>query len=183
MTKRKSKTYRLYLIPAVLLAIAGAVFLLEKTNTINLFSNDAPKTITPQATVNDINYDPATTTDNEDINAKKDNGTVDASPVVPTNDTSIEITFIANAQDVNGGQLEIRTLLSGVNDGSCALTLTKGTSEIKKSSKVVQQNNYFICDAFIIPYAELTNGEWDIILRVTAGDGRTNEASTTTTIN
>jgi len=183
MTKRKSKNYRFYVIPAVLLAIAGGVFLLEKNNVINLYSNDIQETTAPQATVNDINYDPATTTDNEDINARKDNGTVDATPVIPTNDTSIQITFIANAQDVSGGQLEIRTLLNGVNDGSCALTLSKGPSEIKKSSTITKQNNYFICDAFIIPYTELTNGEWNIILRVTAGDGRTNEASTTTTIN
>ena len=180
------RTKRLLLVViAVALLIAGVIFGLESSNVINLYNQSPDETLEQSEIQNadDIDYSPATTTDNEDINAKKEAGTVDQEPVAPTNDTSVQITFIANAQDFSGGQLEVRTLLNGVTDGTCALTLTKGTTVIQKQSNVVQQNTTFQCEAFIVPYSELTNGAWQIKLKVTSGDGRTNEATTSTTIN
>lgn len=185
MPKKKSSKKPLYLFILTLIAIASVVFILEKTNIINLYSERSNGSIgqADTKTVNSIDYSPATSTDNDDINNKKANGTVDQEPEPITNDTSIQITFIANAQDTSGGQLEVRTLLSGVTDGDCYLTLTKGSAKIEKTSDVVQQNTYFICEAYIVPYSELSNGDWTIKLKVTSGDGRTNVATTTTTVN
>ncbi len=168
------------------LLIGGLIFGLESTNIINLYDRQSNNPIEQTGTqeTNNIDYSPATTTDNEDINAKKEAGTVDQAPAAPTNDTSVQITFIANSQDnVSHGALEIRTLLGGVTDGNCTLTLTKGSTVILKSTTVAQQNTYFVCQAFSIPYSELANGDWQIKLKVTSGDGRTNEATTSTTIN
>lgn len=185
MSKKKSTKKPLYLIALALLATAGIGLILERTNVINLYDgwSDDPLSQTDAETVEGVDYSPASSTDNDDINNKKANGTVDQEPVTPTNDTSIQITFIANAQDANGGQLEIRTLLNGVTDGTCGLTLAKGSTVIEKTSNVIQQNTSFLCEAFIIPYSELELGDWTIKLKVTSGDGRTNEASTSTTIN
>ena len=185
MPKKKSTKKSLYLIALALLTIACIGLILERTNVINLYNgwSDDPLSQTDTETVEGIDYSPASSTDNDDINNRKANGTVDQEPVAPTNDTSIQITFIANAQDTSGGQLEVRTLLNGVTDGTCALTLTKGSSSIEKTSSVARQNTSFVCEAFIVPYSELTNGDWTIKLKVTSGDGRTNEASTSTTIN
>jgi hypothetical protein len=184
MPKKKIRKNPLYLIVLALLALVAVGLILEKTNVINLYSGGKKiEDTTAQSKVNVIDYSPATTTDNEDINAKKATGEIEQTPSTPTNDTAIQITFIANAQDFNGGQLEVRTLLNGVTDGTCALTLTKGSTVIDKQSNVIQQNTSFQCEAFIVPYSELTNGDWQIKLKVTSGDGRTNEASTSTTIN
>lgn len=184
MPKKKSTKKPFILIVLALLVAVGAGLILEKTDVIDLYSSgEKLEDTTAQSKVNVVDYSPATTTDNEDINAKKEAGTVDQAPVAPTNDTAIQITFIANAQDFSGGQLEVRTLLNGVTDGACALTLTKGSTVIEKQSNVVQQNTTFQCEAFIVPYSELANGDWQIKLKVTSGDGRTNEASTSTTIN
>lgn len=183
MSKKKSRKNLFYLMVLGLLAIVGILFLLEKTNVTNFYKSESKTTaVGDHGNVNVVDYNPATTTDNKDINARKEAGTVDQAPSIPTDDTTIQITFIANAQDTSGGQLEIRTILSGVTDGVCALTLTKNSTIIKKQSDVMQQNTYFQCEAFIIPYSELENGDWQIKLKVTSGDGRTNEATTTTTI-
>lgn len=185
MPKKKSKKSPLYLSALVLLAIAGIGLLLEKTNMIDLYNSRSNDSLvqTDAETVEGVDYSPASSTDNDDINDKKASGTVDQEPTTPTNDTSIQITFIANAQDSSGGQLEVRTLLGGITDGSCNLTLTSGSTNITKSSSVVRQNSTFLCEAFIIPYSELSNGGWAIKLKVTSEDGRTNEASTSTTVN
>lgn len=184
MPKKKSVKKPFYIVALALLAVAGIFLMLEKTNVTNFYeSASKTATVSNQGKVNDVDYNPATTTDNEDINAKKASGTVDQEPTTPTNDTTIQITFIANSQDSSGGQLEVRTLLGGVTDGTCALTLTKGSTNIEKTSNVARQNTSFLCEAFIVPYSELTNGDWQIKLKVTSGDGRTNEASTSTTIN
>lgn len=187
-SRRLRKRINLLGLPTVILVtvllIVGALFTLERANVINLYGSEKQvEDTTPTGQVNDIDYSPATTTDNEDINAKKESGEIEQEPAAPTNDTTIQITFIANAQDYSGGQLEVRTLLSGVTDGDCALTLTKGSTVIKKQSNIVQQNTSFMCEPFIIPYSELVNGDWTIKLKVASGDGRINEASTSTTIN
>lgn len=185
MAKKKLNNKTLYSLAFALIFITAAVLILEKTNIINLHNGRSGDQLnqTDAETVEGVDYNPASSTENEDINNKKATGTVDQAPAAPTNDTAIQITFIANAQDASGGQLEVRTLLSGVTDGKCDLTLAKGSSTIQKTSSVSRQNTYFICDAFIIPYSELSNGDWTIKLKVTSGDGRTNEASTSTTIN
>ena len=182
---KRYKSKRILLITAtVVILAAGVVFGLQTTHVIDLYGKNDKTPESTQDQVGKIDYSPATTTDNEDINAKKEAGTVDQAPVAPTNDTSVQITFIANSQDsVSGGPLEIRTLLGGTTDGTCALTLTKGSTVIEKQKSVIQQNTTFQCEAFIVPYSELANGDWQIKLKVTSGDGRTNEATTSTTIN
>ncbi len=186
-TVKKSKSHKKRNVLAVFLVLvlaAGVLFGLEKTNITNLISTKPADTTTEtERGVNDVDYSPATDTDNEDINQKKEDGSILISNDPPAFDSSIEIVFIANSQDGGEGKpLVIRTQLHGVNDGTCKLTLTKGSQSVEKSSSIKQSNTYFVCDGFDIPKSELTNGNWDISLLVTEGDGRYNEATTSATI-
>lgn len=183
--KTKKMKRSLLTIFCVVLLVGGILFGLESANVIDLHNNRTNQALdqTKSEQIEGVDYSPATSTDNDDINTKKANGTVDQEPVIPTNDTDIQITFIANAQDSYGGPLEIRTILEGVADGVCNLTLSYGSNSIKESSTILQQNNYFTCGAFSIPYNKLENGDWAIKLKITSGDGRVNEATTSTTIN
>lgn len=171
---------------ASLIVIGGVLFALEKTDVINLYGQGKTPAdvVSDEKGVNEVDYSPANSTDNDDINAKKESGEIDQTPTPPTNDTSVQITYIAADQaGISGGTLEIRMLLNGVTNGNCFLTLSKGSKTVNKSAAVVQQNNIFTCDGFNIPYSELENGEWQSTIKVTTDDGRSNEASTQITIN
>jgi hypothetical protein len=184
--KPVKKSFNRWLVigPASLLLIAGVLFGLEKTNVINLSHNSTPDQApaTQEKPVSGVDYSPATPQDNEDINAKKNSGEITQEPKAPDNDTTIQITFIANAQDAAGQPLLVRTILGGITDGTCDLKLTKDGASISKSASVILQNTTYMCDGFEIPLSELSTGEWQISLTVKASDGRQNVATTTTTL-
>ncbi len=167
----------------VLILMGGVLFTLEKTGVTNFYSRgtDVSDETAGKRGVNDVDYSPASDSDNDDINARKEDGSIDQEPNTPDKDTAIQIVFIASSQDTNGGPLIIRTQLYGVTSGTCNLTLTNGGS-VQKSSSVELQNTTYTC-RFDVPKNELPDGNWDVKLEVVTQDGRRNEATTSTTIN
>lgn len=169
------------LLPAALVLIviaAGAFFFLEKRGITHFYGvGKNPVETTDGRGVNDVDYSPATTTDNEDIEAKKESGEIANNPAAPTKDTAITISFIASAQDSSQGPLVIRALLGGVTDGTCTLTLDQNGAMTTKSAPVQQQNTTFGCAGFDVPFTEIKTGEVKIRLSVETKDGRINEAT------
>ncbi len=165
-----------------LMIIGATLFTLEKTGVTNFYSTEPSTTETEDKRgVNDVDYSPATDSDNDDINARKEDGSIDEEPAAPGEDTTIQIVFIASSQDNAGGPLIIRSQLYGVAGGTCNLTLTNG-STIQKSTSVELQNTTYSC-RFDVPKNELSSGNWDVKLEVVTEDGRRNEATTSATIN
>ena len=161
-----------------ILLLTAILFVLEKTRVINLYERlDKSPTQSETSTrpVNDVDYSPASSTDNDDINKKKENGEIIMSP--GSQDTSIQITFIASNQDVIGGPISLGAIVSGVTDGTCEYTLRKDSLTIKKEASIIAQTGYYSCVALEIPYSELVNGSWDVKLSVTSSDGRTNAST------
>lgn len=183
MGKHASRKKWVALPVAVLLLGVLAFFGLEKAGITHFYGAADVDEATEQAPapVSSIDYSPAKTTDNDDIESKKETGAITEQPPAPTNDTAIQITYIANGQDEEKGPLLIRTLLGGVGEGTCTITLTRDDVTKTKETNVVQQNNTFSCN-FDIAYDELSQGEWNINLLVKTQDGRQNNASANTTI-
>ncbi len=167
----------------VLILMGGVLFTLEKTGVTNLYGQDkdASKETSSKHTSDDFDYTPATDTDNDDINSKKEDGSLDQTPNTPDKDTDINIVLIASSQDSAGGPLVIRSQVYGITGGTCNLSLTNGDT-IRKSASVELQNTTYSC-RFDVLRNELSNGNWNIKLEVVTEDGRHNEVTATTTIN
>ncbi|MGB4768826.1 MAG: hypothetical protein WBP22_06270 [Candidatus Saccharimonas sp.] len=85
------------------------------------------------------------------------------------NNISEDPDFIVTAKNINttASLLQIRTLLSEiVSQGTCTLTLTKGSSTISRSVALQAGPADSTCQGFDIPLSELSNGTWNI--RITA---------------
>lgn len=82
-----------------------------------------------------------------------------------TNPSSPDTSFIITAKNVNASSsiLQIRTLLSEiVSQGTCTLTLTKGSSSVSRSVATQAGPADSTCQGFDIPLSELSNGTWNI---------------------
>lgn len=159
------------------LALFVLVALLENRNIINLYNKNNsipysanPTPITGQEPADNIDYSPATSTDNEDINAKKADGTVDQSQPAPAPTEPIEITLSAAGQDTKGGPVIVRTILGKANGGSCNLILKKGAENKSYTSEVIWSGTYYTCEGFSVPFEDLSAGSWELKLSVNQGD-------------
>ena len=182
-TDRKpvKKSFNRWLVigPASLLLITGVLFGLEKTNVINLYHSSTPEQTptTEQRPVNQVDYSPASTTDNEDINKQKESGQTTTAPA-PTNDLNVVLT----AKDQSGPSkpLEVRTVITPLTtSGICTLTLSKsGASSITKTVALVDQGSYSTCENLDISADQFsTSGTWNLSLVVTGPNSARGETT------
>ena len=87
-----------------------------------------------------------------------------------TQASSIGIVFSVANQDFNGGPVNIKTILSGVDGGTCTVTLTKEAITITKFANIILKSTFYGCDGFTIPYTELSPGSWNLNLMVSQND-------------
>ncbi len=164
-----NKFTKIALLSASFILIAGFVlFGLEKANVINLYNkpaisttNSAPKPI------NTVDYSPATTTEQDEANKLKQE-LVDQSNKPQTNTTKIDVSLSAANQDVAGGPLVVRSMISE-NIGTCNLTLTMGTVKKSYSAEIVNTGTYNSCKGFDIPVTDLDTGKWQLKLSAING--------------
>lgn len=97
----------------------------------------------------------------------------------PSEDTpakgSVGVTITAvNNYD---GFLQVRSLIENVSgNGSCTLTLKKGSKTVTKTSGIQALPSSSTCKGFNVPVSELSPGSWSITLNVTT-DGKTGSAT------
>jgi len=85
-------------------------------------------------------------------------------PSTPT--ATIGVTITAAHQ--NGSVVNIRSLINKIsNNGTCKLTLVKGTATVAKTSGIQALAESSTCKGFDIPTNELGKGTWQLILNVT----------------
>lgn len=157
---------------AALLTVFGA-FVLEKSQVTNFYSKPTPVTIPTLGArpVNSIEYTPADPTDNEELNQKKNDGTLD-NVNNPPQGAPINIVVTAAGQDSQGGPVVIKLLLTDVTSGVCDIKLTKNEISKSYSAPVINAGNYYACDGFEIPLADLSVGMWDMTATVTSANNR-----------
>ncbi len=164
---QNNKWSRIGLILASSILVGSFIlFALEKTQLIDLYKKEVPSPASTEThPVNDIDYSPASSTDNDEINQKKETGEVDK-PVVQNTSKSIGITLSAAGQDTKGGPVIVRTILSETSTGTCKLTLTKDSVVKTYQSEVINKGTYYSCNGFDIPFSDLSVGEWNLKLDV-----------------
>jgi len=145
------------------------IFVLEKFHVIDLYSKpvNSTSTDTTQA-VNVIDYSPANPSDNDATTDKKNNGTIDSPVTQPAEPSKpINVTLSAAGQDVNGGPIVIRAILTNLTGGNCNLSLTNSSNVKTYSANVVWRGTYYSCEGFDVPYGDVTPGTWQLKLSVT----------------
>lgn len=169
-----SKAYKITIILLVLLLIASGVCIvyLVSANRVNT-KNRLPG----------IDYSAGNANDNAATDKSKQSGSLGSNTPTPTpTDTNIGITFVAAGQDQNGGPVVVKALLQNITSGVCHLTLKQGEKVVDKTVSIVRQSNYYTCDGFSIPFADVQAGGAQLTLNVTATNGASNYATKNITI-
>lgn len=168
---------------AIVLIGCGICFKLVSSNNDRQNASPPPApevTATPATSeVNNIDYSPSDPSANDEIDKKKDSGSLAPTNGTPT-ETSVTITRASQAAE---GTLQVRVLVSGTISGTCNLTATSGTTQVIKQVAVTVKGTYVTCDGFDIPKAELTSGNWNLEVTITNGSGTSNAANQAVTIN
>lgn len=147
---------------AVLLVATGAMAL---TRT-GLFTAPSETANSPKKPVaNDDNQKNGETSESTDTSSEK-------TPVEnePTESPTTPATLAASitAANQNGNTLQIRTLIETVSsDGTCKLTLTKGSDVHTYTAGVQAQSSASTCKGFDIPTSGLSAGTWQIAIDIT----------------
>lgn len=98
----------------------------------------------------------------------------------PANTSDFNVTFSALNQVA--GTIQIRSLIDAVSDnGTCMLTLTKGTATVTKQSGLQAGPSSSTCKGFDISTGELSPGTWRVSLSV-AIDARNGSVSKDLTV-
>lgn len=174
--KNSKKFSKIALILAFLLLISAfIIFILEKTQVINLYSKPI-KDITnePVRPVNSVSYSTATNTETEEGNQIKQS-LIDQANNPPKQMSSIDISLSAAIQDIKGGPLIVRAIVKS-SSGTCTLLLSQGTINKEYSAEIINLGTYYGCNGFDIPASDLGNGQWQLKLKVSNGQA-TGEAA------
>lgn len=164
-----NKFTKIALLSASLILVAGfIIFGLEKANVINLYKKTVASNTEPEPKpINTVNYSPATTTEQDEANKLKQD-LIDKSNKPQTGTTKIDVSLSAATQDVAGGPLVVRSMVS-TNSGTCILSLVKENVNKSYSAEIVNSGTYYSCKGFDIPVADLSSGKWQLKLSVTNG--------------
>lgn len=99
-------------------------------------------------------------------------------PIEGTSKSSVGVTMTASTQ--NGSVYQMRFQIdSPTTDGTCTLTLTKGSSTVTKTANVQALAKISTCQGFDVPVSELSPGQWSAHLSY---ESSTLTGSTTSTI-
>lgn len=146
------------------LATSLVVIILEKTRVTNIYTKPVSASLTTtSASVNSVDYSPATNTEKPSDFAKQQDVSAQTNN---TQATAISITFSAAGQDNAGGPVLIRTILDGATGGSCAINLTKDSVVKSYTTSITWQGTYYSCNKDV-PFADLSTGVWQLKLVAT----------------
>jgi len=166
---KSNKITKIALLTASFILVAGfVIFGLEKANVINLYNKPVIATTdSAPKPVNTVDYSPTTTTDQDEANKLKQE-LIDQSNKPQTKTSKIDVTLSAANQDVAGGPLVVRSMVT-TTVGTCKLTLAKEGINKEYSSEIVNTGTFNTCKGFDIPVADLSNGKWQLKLSATNG--------------
>ena len=160
-----SKKKVVTLAAVVVLALAGLMFALEATDTINLLhspqdsSQDGP---TPRQKAQERKTN-SQAKENFLDNAYKE-GPTDSTP--DPNQATIEL-----SAEQQGSNVVVLARMHEVANGTCTLTATIGTKSTRQTAVVIYQPEFSSCAGFSIPVSTLGSGKWVIELSVTNDSG------------
>lgn len=164
-TKHKSLKY-LVLFIAVVAVIAGVyIYVSGSKNTNNITS----------AKSGTINYGPPSQKDEQSESQIKQNDINSESKSNPSNNTptnnSISLTISRVSQLSVGGDVQIRTIITGTDSGTCKVTFSNGSQSFSESYSVVVSATYSTCSNANVPVSNFSqSGPWNLAIIVTDGN-------------
>lgn len=103
-----------------------------------------------------------------------------ANPKSPVNNESMSdkdeksLTAYITAANQTNETLQIRTLIEDLgNEGSCTLSLTKGSVSISRTSEIQPLSSLSTCKGFDLPLSELAPGEWSLAIDILISSRKT----------
>lgn len=147
-----------------------SLFILEKSHVTNFYEKPVTTGQTTSTTrpVNDVDYSPATTSEQDEADRTKQ-ALIDQANNPSQNQSNVTISLSAAGQDTVGGPLVVKALINGISSGTCNLKLTKDSIVKTYTASVADFGSYYGCAGFSVPYNDLSNGTWQLTL--TAGSG------------
>lgn len=167
--QKNRKLAQISLVIATFLLIGlFTLFILEKNNITKFFTNQE---ITEQATetrpVNSVSYSPATSTEQQEGDALKQQLINESNK--SANTQTITVNFSAANQDVPGGPVIVKALINGATNGTCKLVMVKDGTEKTYTASITSLGTYYGCDGFLVPVSDLSAGNWKALLTVISG--------------
>lgn len=165
-TNTRSTRKKMAIIAAIIVAVALVATGAMALTRTGLFA-------APDETANSQKKPAANSNGKKDDEASKNTDTPsEKTPVEnePTESPTTPATLAASitAANQNGTTLQIRTLVEMVSsDGTCKLTLTKGSDVRTYTAGIQAQSSTSTCKGFDIPTSDLSAGAWQVAIDIT----------------
>lgn len=169
--KKSTKKYYLIVATAVLLLVAGAF------TYVYAFNGSIFGWKKPPVKDSSINYNPPTdeqkqageNTKDASLNSpeeqKPNNTNETPTPPTPSPGAKSTVSLSIPTAISNPPSFQIRTEIGAVtNEGTCTITLTKGSKTITKTADIQALPRISTCKGFDIPLTELSSGQWSVAL-------------------
>lgn len=156
----RRKTLIICIVAVILLCVGvGAFYYINnsRSNNTNETTNYEPPT---QEQIDAGSQKKQDTIQNQDENSKPSSGNTDPSAPTAAITTGVTITAATQNDDI----VAIRSLIDGVQSGTCTLILTMGDTSVQKTAPTQLLANSTTCQGFNIPTSELSPGTWQITL-------------------
>lgn len=162
----QSSNKRRNIILAVILAvvIAGVgigVYAIQQQSSKSSSTDTNTSDETKSSTDETVNYNPPT---DEEIQAGNDTKEQNVNPSTSPGSDPEATSSLAVTANNSGTDIQVRTTIAAsVQDGSCSVTLTKGSSTVTKPNVGIQAlSGYSTCKGWNIPVSELSSGTWNV---------------------
>jgi len=183
--KQRKIPKKIILLVVGLLIVGGAgAFGLYQSQKANKTAASADTAAKP---INTVDYNPPTADEQKqqedtktDVIKKNDDTT---NPTPPT-DSSISLTISRVNQGGKGLPVNVRTIITGTNSGTCTVTLTRsGQTTITKTFPIIVQATYSTCQQADIAASDFSaDGDWNYSVTATNGTSTSKAATGSVTI-
>ena len=143
------------------------IFVLEKTNTIDIFKSSAtPVSLSDGPTDEQRQQEAkaAANTKKQLIDSQKDG----PGSNTPASDSTQSSTVDLSAKQESNNTVTVFTKLAGYSSGSCVLVLTNGSKSTTQTAAIIYQPEFSSCAGFSVPIDLLGKGDWSLTLTVTS---------------
>jgi hypothetical protein len=168
MTKNRKLAQISLVTASIILIGVFAIIILEKNNVTKLFTNqDTTEQAAEPRPVNSVSYSPASTTEQQEGDALKQELINNSN--TKTEKNAVNITFAFAGQETSGGPLLIEAFVNGASSGNCNFKIVNNTGSKEYSSNIISTGGAYACSRISIPVSDLTSGPYRVVLTVNSG--------------
>ena len=163
--QKHSKKKMMLLILGAVLALLLVLFVLEKTNTIDIFKSSTNRVSSSDGPTEEQKKQEAqiaADTKKQFIDSQKDG----PGSNTPAGDSTQSSTIDLSAKQESNNTVTIFTKLAGYSSGSCKLVLANGSKSKTQIADIIYQPEYSTCAGFSIPVSDLGVGDWNLQLSI-----------------